>query len=123
MVEVDISVSDQVFNEARRGELFRPIGETDTRWTRKVARYTNHPDYHYYSEPISKYSIDGADITIIELDRDFDLTIHTPACMGKGLHHNRKIFDRDGSTMIDDKDLWVYGEIYHQSKYQYHTSF
>ena len=59
-----------------------------------VAKYTNHENFN----PVTRES----DITIIELAKEVDLTIYTPACLAK----------TSDTTTFDGKKAWVYGD-YH----------
>ena len=58
-----------------------------------VKKYTNHESYDFRSQ--------DNDITIIELAKEVDLSIYTPACLARS----------EDTTAFDGRDAWVYGEI------------
>ena len=79
------------------------IGEHDTtielegslpEMTIDLASYTNHENYDDNS-----YDSDN-DIAIIELAKEVDLAIYTPACLAK----------TSDTTTFDGKNAWAYGE-------------
>ena len=57
-----------------------------------LASYTNHENFNYISY--------DNDIAIIELAKEVDLAIYTPACLAK---------TADTAT-FDGKNAWAYGE-------------
>ena len=59
-----------------------------------ITKYTNHEDYNTVTT--------DNDITIIELAKEVDLTIYTPACLAKS----------SDTTTFDEKKAWTYGD-YH----------
>ena len=80
-------IGDHALNTTGEGNL--------KEMTVNVAKYTNHESYNSKIEP-SDY-----DITIIELAKEVDINIYTPACLAKTSDNNS----------FDGKMAWAYGDM------------